>query len=192
MDRTLLQYFPKEGHVLRAPLFRGIAWGIFGGLAGTLVMDMLLMVIMLAFRQPVLLCFSIVGETVSSLLAVFNIEAGDGILTGMAAHYSIGPLVGAFFGTAATNFAAPWVVTPKKCVISAILYVEILSQPILAITPIVLKMTSHQILLWFGGSFIMHLLLAIILGTVVHFGLSLAPFTIQRSILRKSFKSLPT
>jgi hypothetical protein len=192
MDRALQNYFPKEGHALRALLFRGIAWGMIGGLAGTLVMDMLLMVILLAFRQPASLCFTIVGDTVSRLLAIFSIDVGKGISTGMTGHYLIGPLVGAFFGGAATNFAAPWVVTPKKCVITAILYVEILSQPILAITPILLKMTSQQILLWFGGSFIMHLLLAIILGTVVHFGLSLAPFTIQRSILRKSCKSLPT
>jgi hypothetical protein len=174
MVKPLLKYFPKAGHAERAPLFRGIAWGIIGGLVGTLVIDMFLMLILLALRQPVLLCFSIVGETVSSLLTVFNIVVGNGISTGMAAHYLIGPLVGAFFGAAATNFAAPWVVTLKKCVISAILYVEILSQPILAITPILLKMTLHQILLWFGGSFIMHLLFAIILGSVLHFGLSQA------------------
>jgi hypothetical protein len=49
--------------------------------------------------------------------------------------------------------------------------VEILGQPILATTPILLNMTAPETLLWYSGSFAMHLVLGIILGVVVGHGL---------------------
>ena len=63
--------------------------------------------------------------------------------------------------------------TLKKSVILAIIYVEILSQPMLATTPILLKMTVPATLEWYGGSFLVHLIVAVILGTVVSRGLRL-------------------
>jgi NhaP-type Na+/H+ or K+/H+ antiporter len=63
--------------------------------------------------------------------------------------------------------------TLKKGLVLAILYVEILSQPILATTPILLKMTAHETLQWFGVSFVMHLIWGAVLGAVVSYGLGL-------------------
>jgi hypothetical protein len=64
--------------------------------------------------------------------------------------------------------------TLKKGIILAVLYVEILSQPILATTPLLLRITVSDTLLWFGVSFGMHLIFGIVLGVVVSRGLRLA------------------
>ena len=74
MDRTLQGHLLTEGHIKRALLARGIAWGFLGGLAGTMVMDILLMGALLALGQPALMCFSIVGDTVSRFLAMFGTD----------------------------------------------------------------------------------------------------------------------
>ena len=75
--------------------------------------------------------------------------------------------------TLVARVAALRVNTLKKSIILAMIYVEILSQPILATTPILLKMAAPQILRWYGGSFGMHLIFALVQGAGVGYGLRL-------------------
>jgi len=51
MDRTLQKNSIAEGHAKRAPLASGMGWGLLGGLAGTMVMDAILMGALSAVRQ---------------------------------------------------------------------------------------------------------------------------------------------
>ena len=171
MNRTLQGHWLMKGRAKRVPLAQGIAWGFLGGLAGTMVMDILLMGALLLLRQPALMCFSIVGDTVSRFLAMFGTQIAGGVTTGVIAHYVIGPLFGMLFGAVVTKFPALRDGSLKKVTIAAFLYVEILSQPILASAPILLKMEAPATLQWFGGSFVMHLILSIVLGVIVGYGL---------------------
>lgn len=159
---------------------KGLGWGTIGGLAGTLVMDLLLMGVLLVLRQPAVLCFSIVGDTVSRFLAVFGAQVAGGVPTGLMTHYVVGPLFGIIFGAAVTRLPALRGGTLKKITIAAFVYVELLSQPILATTPILLNMDAPATLQWFGGSFVMHLILSIVLGLIVGYGLRTLPPATQR------------
>ena len=168
----------QEGRAGRAPLLHGIGWGLMGGLAGTLAMDILLIGILSAVDYPPLLCFTIVGDTVSRFFSTFGLPLAGGISTGVVAHYSVGPMMGLLFGAGAAilPMLAPLREgrregTLKKNILAAVLWVEILSQPLLASTPILLKMTPAEALLWYGGSFVMHLVYGIILGIVAGSGL---------------------
>jgi len=154
-------------HLTHATLARGIGWGMIGGLVGTLVMDFALMGALSAVGMPALTCFSIVGNTAARFFSILGIEMAGGVPLGVATHYLIGPLVGAIYGAAVAQVDALRVDTLKKGIVLAVLYVEILSQPILATTPILLRMTVPETLQWFGGSFVMHLMWGIVLGAVV-------------------------
>lgn len=165
----------KGGHVDRAPLTRGMGWGLIGGLAGTMVMDVLLMGVLWVVRLPIVLCFSLVGDTMAKFFSLLGVELSGGIVTGVVTHYVIGPLVGILFGTILAKVPALRVDTMKKCIIASILYVEILSQPLLAMAPLLLKMDKLTVILWFGGSVFMHLVLAVVLGSIVGGGLHLKP-----------------
>ena len=175
MERTLKGNTRITVHLATIRLLKGSKWGLLGGLAGTMVMDILLMGALWAVGQPALLCFSIVGDTVARSFSLLGVQMAGGVLTGAAAHYLIGPLVGVIFGTAMSMIPALRQATLKKSLIAAIIYVEILSQPILATTPILLKMTPSATLLWYAGSFLMHLVLALVLGLIVGYGLRPAP-----------------
>jgi hypothetical protein len=170
MNNTLQGVSLAKGRVQPFLPARGIGWGLLGGLAGTLVMDILLMGVLLAARQPALLCFSIVGDTVASFFAIYGVQMSGGMATGVAAHYVIGPLVGALFGAVMQMLPGFRRASLKKSVMAAIVYVEILSQPILATTPILLRMSRPVTLVWYGGSFAMHLVLAFVLGLVMWYG----------------------
>ena len=158
-------------HVSRA---KGIGWGLIGGLAGTMVMDIVLMVALPVAGLPALTCFSIVGKTVASFFSMQGIEMTGGVPLGVFTHYLLGPAAGAIFGAAVTQVKVLRPDTLKKSIILAILYVQILSQPILATTPILLKMTVPKALQWYGGSFLMHSVLGLVLGMIMSYGLKSA------------------
>ena len=152
-------------------LASGIAWGLIGGLVATMVMDLVLMGALSAAGLPIFTCFSIVGNTMARLFSMLGIELAGGIPLGAAAHNLIGPIIGAIFGVAVTRIDALRLTTLKKAIVLAVLYVEIVSQPILATTPILLKMTGPETWQWFGISFLMHMIWGVVLGVVVSHGL---------------------
>jgi len=154
---------------------KSLGWGMIGGIAGTLAMDLTLMAVLAAFGSPALTCFSIVGDTAAHFFSMQNVGITGTILLGVATHYTVGPLIGAIYGLLVTRIKALRVYTRKKSLLLGILYVEILSQPLLATTPILLKMTAAATLQWYGGSFIMHMIAGAVLGAVVGRGLRPAP-----------------
>jgi hypothetical protein len=105
---------------------------------------------------------------------MLGIELAGGIPLGAAAHNLIGPLIGAIYGMAITRIDALRLTTLKKGIVFAVLYVEIVSQPILATTPILLKLTGPETWQWFGISFGMHMIWGVVLGLVVSHGLRLS------------------
>ncbi len=77
-----------------------------------------------------------------------------------------------FLGEAASLSAkVKQVGSPRRCVLLAILSVEILSQPILATSPILLNMTTAETLQWFGISAAMPSIWGAVLGAIVSTGL---------------------
>jgi hypothetical protein len=65
----------------------------------------------------------------------------------------------------------------KQAVAMGILYVEIMSLPMLAAAALILRMTATETAQWFGISIVMHLIYGLVLGLVVRYGLQAAPTT---------------
>jgi hypothetical protein len=83
-------------------------------------------------------------------------------------------VVGAIFGILVARVDALRVNTLKKGILLAVLYIEILSQPLLATTPILLKLTAAETLQWYGGALVMHFIAGVVLGATVNYGLRLS------------------
>ena len=186
MEKTFEGTSHITGHATSDKLLKGLGWGFLGGLTGTLVKDLLLMGALLVLRQPATLCFSIVGDTVSRFSAVLGAQVAGGVPTGMMTHYVVGPLFGILFGAAVTKLRILRGGSLKQITIAAFLYVEILSQPILLTTPFLLKMKMPATLQWYGGAFLMHLVMSIVLGVVVGYGLQMHTTTSQRKARQQS------
>ncbi len=143
--------------------------GAIGGVVGTLVMDLVLMGGLSAVGLPALTCFSMVGDTVARFFSMLGVNVAGGVPFGVATHYVVGPIIGAIFGTAVTRVDALRIDIRKKAIVFAVLYVEVLSQPLLALTPILLETSTTTTLLWFGGSFLVHFLWGVVLGLIVSY-----------------------
>ena len=152
-------------------LLSGLVWGLIGGFAGTMVMDLVLMGAFSALGSPATTCFSIVGNTVGRFFSLKGVDMARSIQLGILTHYLVGPLIGTIFGTIVARVERLRKSTLKKIILMAIVYVEILSQPLLATTPILLKMTVPATLEWYGGSCVVHMIVGVILGSVVGYGL---------------------
>jgi len=175
MEKTLEGTAHDTARNPSTSFLKGLGWGTIGGIAGTLAMDLTLMAVLAVFGSPALTCFSIVGDTVAHFFSMQNVGMAGAILLGVATHYTVGPVIGAIFGLLVMRVKALRVKSLKKSVLLGVLYVEILSQPLLATTPILLKMTAAATLLWYAGSFVMHLIAGIVLGVVVDRSLRLVP-----------------
>ena len=186
MERTLHRNQRVTGRVVLISFSKGLGWGFLGGLFGTMIMDLVLMRALSAVGLPVLTCFSIVGSTVAGLFLMQSVEMAYTIQLGVITHYLVGPLFGAVFGMLVARIEALQVNTLKKSILLAIIFIEILSQPMLAVTPILLKMTIPAILQWYSGAFIMHMFMAVVLGSVVGYGLGSAPLIKQPRTQSKS------
>ncbi len=92
-------------------------------------------------------------------------------MLGVATFHLLGPVLSAVYGLAVSQVGALQGITLKKNIVEAVLYAEVLSQLILTTMPILLKMSGSETVLWFAGSFVLHLTWGIVLGFVMHYGL---------------------
>ena len=175
MREELQHDLRTEGRAGDITLARGIVLGLVGGLAGTIVMDLVLIGTLLAAGLPAVISFSTIGDTAAGFFALTGIYMAGGFPLGAAVHYLLGLVLGAAFGGAVSRVDALRTDTVKKGVLLAVLYIEVLSQPILATSPIILKMAASETLVWFGVSAAMHLIWGVVLGIVVSYGLRVAP-----------------
>ncbi len=171
MQAKLLDHSWIKTAVPPISLGKGIGWGIIGGLAATIVMDLILISAFAAAGMPPFTCFSLVGDTLARLFS-FQWVVNSALL-GATAHYLIGPVLGAAFGAAGRFMPALQTGSWKKAVLFAAIYTEIVSQPLLALTPIFLRMAALETLEWYGGSLVMHLIWGCVLGAVWSQGLRL-------------------
>ena len=70
METTLQGDSLAKRDITHAPLAKVIGWGLVGGLAGTLVMDLVLMGGLSAAGMPARTCFSIVGNTAARFASI--------------------------------------------------------------------------------------------------------------------------
>ena len=149
---------------------RGIGWGLLAGLAGTVAMDLTLMGGLPAMGLPADTCYLTIGSTVRNFFSLLGITLTGDAMLGVAAYHLIGPLLGALYGLVVSQVKALQRTSLKKNLIYAVVYAEVLSQLILALTPVLLRMPAQETMLWFAGSFVLHLIWGIVMGVGTYYG----------------------
>ena len=159
-----------SGPISSLTLLRGMGWGLLAGLAGTVAMDLVQMAGLSALGLPTDTCYLTIGSTVRHFFALLGITLAGDVTLGVAAYHLIGPLLGALYGLVVSQVGALQRTTLKKNLIYAVLYAEILSQLILTMIPVLLKMPAQETLLWFAGSFVVHMIWGMVMGLVTYYG----------------------
>jgi hypothetical protein len=89
---------------------------------------------------------------------------------GALLHYLIGLVFGGLFGAAVSRIAVLRLRSPKKALGLGVVYVELMSLPLLVAAAWVLRMNTAETAQWFGVSFVMHLVYGLVLGMVAYYG----------------------
>jgi hypothetical protein len=150
---------------------KGLVLGLAGGVAATVVIDLVTAAVLPLMGLPALGGFSVIGDTAAGFLALFGMNVAGGALLGGVLHYLIGAVLGVLFGLLVTRIASLRLGSIRKGVGLGILYTEIISLPILVTPPIILTWATPVTVWWFGFSFLMHGIWGAVLGAVVAYGL---------------------
>jgi hypothetical protein len=150
---------------------RATLFGLLGGLLATIVIDILTIALLLAMGLPWNFGFVLIGDTAAAFFALLGLDVAGGVPLGAALHYLIGVALGGLFGAAVSRLRPLRLSSTRKAIGLGILYTEVISLPILATPPILLKMATADIVRWFGLSFFMHAIFGLVLGLVVLYGL---------------------
>ena len=149
---------------------RGMIAGMLGGVAGTFVMYLFGGAIFLLLGWATNTSITIIGNSAAAFFAKFGIEMAGGAALGVRLYYLIGLAMGAVFGAAAVRLKLMRGASLGKMVWLGILYVEVLSLPLLAAGIYGLNMEFASAALWLAISAVMHMVYGIVLGLVTHLG----------------------
>jgi hypothetical protein len=171
MDGKLEQASDAEGASANSVRTRGLILGLAGGVAATIVIDLVTVAVLPLMGMPAEGGFSVIGDTAAGFLALFGIAVAGGVPLGAVLHYLIGAVLGVIFGAAVTRIPRLRLTSIKKGLGLGILYTEIISLPILVLPPIILGWAGPEAVWWFGFSFMMHAIWGTTLGVIVAYGL---------------------
>jgi hypothetical protein len=101
-----------------------------------------------------------------------GIALAGGDPLGMRLYYLIGLTLGAMLGIAVVSLETLHLASLQKRVGLSVLYVEVMSLPLLAAGTLALKMGAASAALWFSISFVMHLVYGLALGVVTSYGVA--------------------
>ncbi|NTU85073.1 MAG: hypothetical protein HGA45_37885 [Chloroflexales bacterium] len=169
--RSLL---PHRAHAMvpaHATRSVGALVGLIGGLAGTVVMDLFGAGLFVMMGAPASLAFTIIGDAAAGFAATRGLTLTGGAALGALLHYLIGLGLGGLFGIVAVQVPALRSSSALKTMAMSILYVELVSQPLLTAAALILQMTAGEMAQWFGLSAVLHLIYGLVLGLVVFLGL---------------------
>ena len=149
---------------------RGKIAGMVGGLAGTFAMYLFGAGIFALLGWPANTSLSIIGDSAAAFFSELGIVLTGGVSLGMWVYYLIGLIMGAVFGLAVVSLEPLRRASLRKRVVLSIVYVEVLSVPLLVAGTLALGMEAAAALLWFSISFVMHLVYGLVLGLVTSYG----------------------
>ena len=149
---------------------RGLFAGLVGGLAGTMLMYLFGAGIFALLGWPTSTSISIIGDSAAAFFSLLGIALAGGASLGIWLYYLIGLVLGAMMGIAVVSLEPLRLGSLQKRVGLSILFVEVMSLPMLAAGTMALKMSAASAALWFSISFVMHLVYGLVLGVVTSYG----------------------
>ncbi len=149
---------------------RGLIAGMVGGLAGTMLMYLFGAGIFALLGWPASTSISIIGDAASAFFSPLGIVLVGGASLGIRLYYLIGLVLGAMMGIAVVSLEPLRLGSLQKRVGLSILFVEVMSLPMLTAGTLALKMNVVSAALWFSISFVMHLVYGLVLGLIASYG----------------------
>jgi len=151
----------------RGTLAAEISWGMAAGLLGTVVMDLVIVGFFAATGMPPGLVYSFIGDVAQQGFLRIGVAVSGGIPLGALVHFLLGVVLGAVFGLVVSRIPLLQLGSVPKGALLGVLYIEIVSQPILVMAPLMMTMSTSDVLRWYVLSTSMHVIYGLVLGVVM-------------------------
>lgn len=140
---------------------REIRLGLIGGLIGTIVMDLVMIVTFLILGMPTDTFISVIGQSLGIFLFMIGITLEVGVLMPVALHYLTGLLTGLIFGAIMSKVEALRE-DARKGVVLVVLVTEVLCIGFFLPLTITLGMTASDMLSFLALTSFFHLVFSLV------------------------------
>jgi hypothetical protein len=146
---------------------RGIKYGILGGLVGTIVTDLVSLIIFVIMGESLPDFYTLFGK---SFLTLFNIKAEYPLWQGLTLHYSIGLLTGMVVGI--LNQWISWLKfdTYRRSIIISVIITQIEGLILFYLMSLVLNIPQSEMIPIYCMGIFLHTIWGACLGSILCFG----------------------
>jgi hypothetical protein len=147
---------------------RGIKYGIVGGLMGTIITDLVSLIIFFILGESLPDFYTLFGK---SFLTLFNLQADYPLWQGLTLHYSIGILTGLVVGILTQRISLLKFNTYRSSILIAVIITQIEGLTLFYLMSLVLNMPQSEMILIYGMGIFLHTVWGACLGSILCFGL---------------------
>jgi hypothetical protein len=149
-----------------ANIIRGSLYGIIAGTIGTIVVDLVAMMILTAMGISLWSFFALIGRC---FLTLVGTNAPDPGWQGITLHYSIGILTGLIISLLTQRFAKLQFSSYRKGIWLSIIIAEVEGNSLFYLMSVIMHMPQSEIGFMYALCFIFHLIWGVCLGAVLSF-----------------------
>jgi len=146
---------------------RGIRYGIVGGLIGTIVTDLVSLVIFLITGESLPDFYTLFGR---SFLTLFNLQADYPLWQGLTLHYSIGILTGLVVGILTQRISWLKFNTYRRSILIAVIITQIEGLTLFYLMSLILKIPQSEMMIVYIMGIFLHTIWGTCLGSILCFG----------------------
>ncbi len=147
----------------RVSLARGLTAGLIGGLSGTAVMDLTVLVLARTVGVPRSASLDTISDSVAVLGSKVGVSLPPSVATAAVPHILIGTGLGLVYGGIARTRALRDAPPAKMAGLGAV-YALVATQPLIAAAVIALRMSRAEAAKWYGITFLTHTVFGGVLG----------------------------
>jgi hypothetical protein len=146
---------------------RGISYGIIGGLAATIVTDLVSLIIFLILGESLPDFYTLFGK---AFLTLLHLQAGYPLWQGLTLHYSIGILIGLVVGILTQMISLIKFSTYQRSILIAVMITQVEGLTLFYLMSLILNMPQSEMLLIYVMGIFLHTIWGTCLGSILYFG----------------------
>jgi hypothetical protein len=151
----------------KSTIARGIRYGIIGGLAATIVTDLVSLIIFLILGESLPDFYTLFGR---SFLTLFHLQADYPLWQGLTLHYSIGILTGLVVGILNRRISLINFSTYRRSILISVMITQIEGLTLFYLMSLITNMPQLEMRLIYGTGIFLHTIWGTCLGSILGFG----------------------
>jgi len=144
----------------------GGIYGIIAGIASTIVIDIVALIMLSALGLSLASFFAMIGRC---FLTLIGVDAVNPVWQGLTLHYSIAILTGLVVGLLTQRFRKLRFSSYRKGILLSVVIAEVEGNSLFYLMSVIMQIPKSEMMFMYGMCFILHLIWGVCLGFVISY-----------------------